>query len=93
MNEKIVTTSFLIFFLYAAFQPHMIFGKVRIWFASLNDFYQKPLFSCSICMCSIWGSAIYWLLWGQSWQEWLITICGAAGFNTIIFLLSVRDFE
>lgn len=93
MLEKITTTSLLVLFVYAACQPHMVFGKIRIWFASLNEFYQKPLFSCFICMCSTWGSGAYWLLWGNCWQEWLTTICAAAGLNTVVYLLSVRDFD
>jgi hypothetical protein len=91
--EKIIITSLLVLFFYAAFQPHMIFGVIRRWLSFVPDWYQKSLFSCYICMCSIWGSMAYWIIWHQDIKDWLITICGSAGLNTIIFLFSTRDFD
>lgn len=75
--------SFLTMFIWATMLEGMIFGKVRVWFSNLKEFYQKPLFDCPICLCPYYGTAIYWLLFGNNWKEWLIVIFIAAGINTV----------
>lgn len=91
MLAKIFITSFIVMAIYASMAEGMIFGKIRIWLSSLNDFYKKPLYDCPICMTFWYGSAIYWLIWHKSWHEWLITVIAAMGVNAIFYLLSVKE--
>jgi hypothetical protein len=93
MIEKITITAILVIFIYASMEKKMIFSFIRKLLDSLPEYIQKPIFDCYICMCPWWGGLLYWLIWHNSWHECLITIAGAGGFNTIVFLLSVRQFE
>lgn len=80
-------TSFLVMFIWASMWEGMIFGKVRVWFANLADFYKKPFFDCPICQAPWYGTGLYWLIWGNSWQEWLVVVFAAAGLNAILVKL------
>lgn len=80
---QVFIVSFLVMFIWATMLEEMIFGKVRILFVNLNEFYKKPFFECPICMAPHYGTAIYWLLFGNNWKEWLIVIFIAAGINTV----------
>jgi len=91
MLPKIFITALIVMAVYASMAEGMIFGKVRIWFASLREFYKKPLYDCFICMVPWWGSAAYWIIWHKSWQEWFVVIGGAMGLNAVFYLISVRE--
>lgn len=39
----------------------------------------KPLWGCPPCMSSIWGTAIYWIFFAVSIQEWVVC-CVASAF-------------
>lgn len=80
---KAIIISFLVMFIWASMLEGMIFGKVREWFSNLNAFYQKPLFDCPICMAPWYGTGLYWLIFGDSWKEWLLVIFIASGINTV----------
>lgn len=61
-----------------------ILGKLGIWFTNnLPTKIHPAVFECNVCMCPYYGSAIYVLLWGVSWQWPVVVIC-AMGFNIII---------
>jgi hypothetical protein len=87
MLEKILITALIVMFIWATMLEGMIFGKIRQWLAALTEFYQKPIFDCPICMVPWYGSIVYWVIWGNSWQEWLIVIFAAAGLNTVFVKL------
>lgn len=91
MLEKVFITSFIVFAIYATMMEGMIFEFVQKWYYKATEnwsekkaeFYAKPIFDCPICMTIYYGSAAYWLIYGNSWQEWLIVIIAAMGVNTI----------
>jgi hypothetical protein len=87
MIEKILITSFLVMFIWASMWEGMIFGRIRAILTKLPEFYQKPIFDCPICQCPWYGTALYWLIWGQSWHEWVVVIFAAAGLNAIFIKL------
>jgi hypothetical protein len=87
MLEKILITALIVMFIWATMLEGMIFGKIREWFINLNDFYAKFVWDCPICMTPWYGSGVYWIIWGNSWQEWLIVIFAAAGLNTVFVKL------
>jgi len=50
---------------------------------------SQPLFRCPVCMVPLWGSGVYWLVWGAwlktaYWQDWLLIIICTLGFNAIV---------
>lgn len=92
MIEKIFIISFLTMFIWATMLEGNIFGFVRTkWFKNLPEYWQKPIFDCPICLCPYYGTALYWLIFGYSWQEWLIVIFCAAGVNTVFVKLFPPD--
>jgi hypothetical protein len=54
-------------------------------------FLYNPLFGCIICMSSIWGSLIYWILFYKlAWMSlvlWPVVIVSAACVNLFIYNL------
>lgn len=87
MLEKAFIIAFLVQFIWASFLPGMIFGRVQTWFAPLRTGMKKMLFSCSICMTPWWGTGLYWLLFHQTWQDWLLTVFVAGGISTVFVKL------
>ena len=80
--------AFIVMIIYASLFDGMIFGKVRRLFIRVPEFWQKPIFACSICMCGGWGSAIYWVLFHISWQDWIETVLVTAGIVTMFVKIS-----
>ena len=88
MVEKIFITSLIVMFIWATMWEGMIFGFVQKWAEKhLLEVLHKPLYDCPICSCPWYGTALYWLIWGNTWQEWLIVIFAAAGLNTVFVKL------
>lgn len=87
MLSKILIVSFMVWAVYASMREGMIFGKVQVWFSNLRVSIKKPLFDCVVCMAPWWGTAAYWLIWGNDWKESLICAIGAMGINSIITFL------
>ena len=77
-----LATSIQIVFIHVLFWDGMIFEFMKE--NKLNTFVQKPLYSCLICMTSVWGS----LLWIFEWQgsipfiQFLFTV---GGINVLIY--------
>jgi hypothetical protein len=46
--------------------------------------FLKPLFLCTVCMASFWGSAFYWFKVGHDVVDWFIFCVSVAGINFII---------
>lgn len=68
----------------------MIFSEIRIFMQNQLDklgkasyVIQKPLFSCIICMASVWG-VLGCLYFGVPLKQWIETILTICGINVII---------
>ncbi len=86
--EKILIVAFIVLAIWYSFQEGEIFGFVSHYGERLPEKWQQPLFGCNVCMSYWYGSAVYWIFWGNSWQEWIITVVGAMGANAAINKLS-----
>lgn len=90
--EKIPVISFIVFAVWYCYQPGEIFGCVGDWLhAHTPDWMHKPLFDCVNCMTPWYGSAAYWLIWGNSWREWIPCVIGAMGLNVVLTKLFPKD--
>lgn len=87
MLEKILIIALSVAAIHGTMYEGMIFGKVQTWFANLHENIKKPLFDCVFCQTPWWGSAIYWIWFGDSWKEWGIIILAAMGINFILSLI------
>jgi hypothetical protein len=71
------------------------FGRMPLWFLPfysrqiIGDFWTQPLFTCNVCMSSVWGTAFYWTYTrnatGQDFLIWIIYILILLGINKIIY--------
>ncbi len=84
MIEKILIISFIVSGLWCMYLPGMILGKVGDWIHNhCPEWLVEPLCGCVVCMNFWYGGVLYWVIWGNSWQEWLIVIFASMGVNTI----------
>jgi len=93
MIEKSVIIALIVIAVWATFLHGMIFGKIGNFLSDENKFPKwlaKPLVDCVICMTMWWGSAAYWLIWGESGKEWIIVVVSAMGFTTIFAKMKIR---
>ena len=96
MLEKIVIVALIVDAIWVTMLDGMIFGKLGNWLdAHLSEYWGKPVFDCPACMSGVYGSVIYWLIWGESGKEWVIVFIGAIGFNTIFvkILSALEDLK
>lgn len=94
MFEKIFIISFLVIGYCCTFWPGMIFEKLGDWCeCNLPEWINKPTWHCYICCCMWIGSAAYWIIWGNSIKEWLITCIGAMGVNAFISELTDKTHK
>jgi hypothetical protein len=80
--------------LHAATHEGMVLFFIRqLCEMGLPVYIQKPLYHCLICMCSIWGTAVY-LFKAPSfdWMDLLFTVLITGGFNTIYTALTQKLF-
>lgn len=85
MIEKIVIISLLCFGIYCTFQEEMVFEKYGLWIEkTFGDFWCKPLGCCIVCFTFWMGSILYWLIYHNTWQEWLIVVISGMGLNYIL---------
>lgn len=70
-------------------------GMINQWIKKVvppKGMLYKPLYGCPICCCPYYGSALYWLIYGYSWQDWLITIGVASGFSVLwVLIIDIKD--
>lgn len=81
-------TSLIICAINALFWDDMLLQKVREYFdnklsTKFGVWLSKPLYSCIICMSSIWGGSIY-LLSGRFSLDIIPHILTVAGINVLI---------
>lgn len=83
--------AFMILFLHFCSWDDEIFEGIKKIVPPKGKWY-KALYGCPVCMTPWWGTLIYWLFFGISWQNWLLTVGAAAGINVLnIILLSLRE--
>lgn len=75
----------LVLTIYYTMQPGEIFARLGDW---LERTLPKPIhsavFACNVCMTAWYGTPLYWLIWGNSWVEWIVCVAAAMGFNIVI---------
>lgn len=100
MLEKAAVISFIVIAIWATMLYGMIFGFVRNWFVKwegekpvymVPKWLCKPIFECVICMTFWYGTAAYWLIWGESVKEWVIVVNSAMGITTIFANIKNTD--
>lgn len=53
---------------------------------------SKPVYGCPICMTPWWGTIIYWMFFGTSGVDWLLTIGCAAGMGVLsVVFIDIKD--
>lgn len=90
-----ITLSFaicmIVLFLHACSWDGMIFAGIKKVIKP-ESWLSKPLYGCPICMTPYYGSLIYWLFIGTSWQLWLLTVGMAAGMSVlVVVILALRE--
>lgn len=92
MIEKIIITSLFVLGYCCIFWEGMIFEKVGNWLdTKLPEWISKPLYGCFICAVMWWGTALYWLIWGESVKEWLVVVISSMGLNAALSKLFQKD--
>ncbi len=90
MLEKIVIISLLVIAIWATMLPTMILGFLGNWIVDkFPEWISKPVCDCVVCMVPYYGSALYWLIWGNSGKEWGIVVISAMGLN-VVFAISTK---
>lgn len=80
----------------------VLFAHSTTWEGMINQWVKKviepegmlykPVYGCPICMCPYWGTGLYWLIYGYSWQDWLLTVFTAAGFSVLwVLIIDIKD--
>lgn len=88
---NIFVISFIVFAIWYSMLDGEIFGGLRRLFVSLPDKLHNPVYDCPVCMVPWYGSAIYWLAYGVSVRDWLLTVIPAMGLNAVIVRLWPKD--
>lgn len=91
MIEKIIITSLLVMAIWSTMWEGMIFAFVRKWGEVHLGKLREPVYDCPICMTFWYGSAIYYLLWRNSWIEWVVVVVAAMGLNAVLVKLFPDD--
>jgi hypothetical protein len=85
---QVVFCELAIIGLWFAFSPGEIFGDVADYLEILlPKFLQKPIFSCYLCMSSVYGSLFFWLTHDlTNWHLilWPFYICALTGIGKVI---------
>src|SRR5580765_7085282 len=89
VNElHIIQQAFIIFCivitLWCCMLNGMILGFIGDWGDThLPDWAKHIIYDCGVCMTPYYGSLAYWIIFGNSWQEWILVILVAMGMATI----------
>lgn len=86
-----VTIFLLVLSVWYTMQPGEIFGRLGLWLGEhLPKQIHQPVFECNVCMTPWYGSIIYWLVYGNSVIDWLITVFSAMGMQIALNKLSPK---
>lgn len=85
MIEKIIILSFWTIGYCCTFWEGMIFEPIANYLNErLPKWLQMPLYGCFVCACFWWGSALYWVLWGDNIKDWFVIVVAAMGVNAAL---------
>lgn len=87
MLEQVCIISLMVWAVFTVFQETMIFGFCRQWLDRLPEIIRRPLYDCVICMTPWWGTAAYWIFFGHSIVDWVITFIAATGLTSFLLML------
>lgn len=92
MVEKIIIITLIVWSVYGVFANGMILSPVSRWMSRwMPAWLQKPVYACTACMSFWYGTAGYWIIWGTSWQEWIIVVAATVGLNVILVNFQPND--
>lgn len=63
-----------------------VLWRLRYWSLTyIGEYWSRPLFTCTICMSSVWGTIIY-LLMANKYNpiEWLLSVVVIAGLSRLL---------
>lgn len=93
MIEQALIISLLVLSVHFTMQEGEIFGSVGKFFEKhLPWQIHSPVFDCNVCMTPWYGSLIYVLIWGVSWQ-WPVVVIAAMGLNILYNRINVQGVE
>ncbi len=85
MLTKIITLALVLWGISATTSDGMIFSKPADWITNkIKGVWHKPLFSCPMCMASVYGVTASVYL-GLTIEQSLVLIFGTCGLNFIIY--------
>lgn len=85
MLEQSLIIALLVLSIWYTMQEGEIFSRGSSWIAGILPAKVHPaVFECNVCMTPWYGSALYWLIYGNSAIEWLIVVICAMGLNVVI---------
>lgn len=86
MITQIIIIALLVLSIHYTMQPDEIFGKLGNWLEDhLPDAIHPAVFSCNVCQCPWYGTALYWLIpWNHDLWQWPVVVIGAMGVNVVI---------
>lgn len=91
MIEKILAVSFIVQAIYYTMKPGEIFCQLGYFLKGLlKTKWHNPIFSCPVCMCPWYGSAVYWIFFHVSAIEWILIVLSATGLNAVINKLAPK---
>lgn len=74
-------------------QEGEIFEGLGKWFSNhLPTQFHQPVFECNVCMTPYYGSALYVLIYGVSWQ-WPVVIITAMGLSIMYNRINVTGVK
>lgn len=84
MIDKIFIISFIVIGIWCMYLDGMILGFIGNWVeTNLPKWMVEPICGCVVCMAAWYGTALYWVIWGESVKEWVIVVFSSMGVNTI----------
>jgi hypothetical protein len=92
----------IIWGIYAAFKPDMIFSKLDIllrsklyskFLPSKVDYYLKPFYKCPICMPSVWGAPVFIVFIQEPLYLLPVYVVSMVGFNYIVAQLISKEID
>ena len=92
--DKVITISLIITAIHVSMLDGMIFGKFRNLLEKyVPEWFQKPLFSCIICMGGLWTLIFYQILYHCIEINTIFVALQVIGLNAIISILISKLYE
>jgi hypothetical protein len=88
MLEIVIFGALCVLGLYAAMGEGMILEKLKDFFERITDNkilrnIRPALYECPICMASIWGTVVWFVMDNSFNPLWVLYVFGVAGFNYV----------